>query len=93
MGRVAVLTALSAVLLVVSGRPRILEDQSFGNAKDKGFDDVPTELYSLNSPHSEQEIGYGEVFGPHNTESRMLTVVHACIQLLKLIPPTVAGLF
>ena len=48
----ALLIALSAILLTVNGRPGVLEDQ-LEKIKDTGNDDVPLEMYSINSPHSE----------------------------------------
>ena len=48
----AVLIALSAILLTVNGRPRVLEDQ-LEKIKDTGNEDVPLEMYSINNPHYE----------------------------------------
>ena len=49
----AVLIALSAILLLtVNGRPQgVLEDQ-LEKIKETGNDDVPLEVYSINSPYS-----------------------------------------
>ena len=73
MIRVAVLTAL---LLVVSARPRIREDQS-ENIKKK-IDGVPTdELHSLNSPRSERVLGNERL---QDIKSRTKTNYSCCIQ-------------
>ena len=47
---VAVLIGSAAILLTVSGRPGVLEDQL---EKIKENDDVPLEIFSINSPRSE----------------------------------------
>ena len=71
---VAVVIALSAILLTVNGRPRVLEDR-LEKIKDPGNDDVPTEMYSINSPHSEgvfdgDGFSYnGKHFGPLITKT------------------------
>ena len=52
MNLLAVLTALLAILLAVNARPGVLEAQLEYVKDSHGSNDVPAELYSLNSPLS-----------------------------------------